>query len=67
MVKWAYVLVFELDDDIDEDFVKELDEELFEKVREVAEKRGIPFQLELVPYVIAEFAFPKLKERGGGE
>ena len=67
MVKWAYTLVFELDDGVDEDFVKELDEELLEKVREVAEKRNISFKLEPVPYVVLELAFPKVKERGGGE
>ena len=49
MSEWCYVLTFELEEDmIDEKFVKSLDKELLEKVREVAEKRGIS-RVDLIP------------------
>ena len=49
MSKWCYVLTFELEEDmIEEGPIKSLDKELLEKVREVAEKRGIN-KFDLIP------------------
>ena len=49
MVEWCYVLTLELEEDmIEEGPIKSLDKELLEKVREVAEKRGIN-KFDLIP------------------
>jgi len=49
MSKWCYVLTLELEEDmIEEESIKGLDKELLEKVREVAEKRGIN-KFDLIP------------------
>jgi len=49
MSKWCYVLTLEFEEDMSEEgLIKSLDKELFEKVREFAEKRGIS-KFDLIP------------------
>ena len=66
MSKWCYVLTFELEGDmIEEGSVKGLDKELLEKVREVAEKRGISkFDLIPVPCLLLPVKEKEYDERG---
>jgi len=49
MIEWCYVLTLEFEENmIEEESIKGLDKELLEKVREVAEKRGIN-KFDLIP------------------
>jgi len=66
MSKWCYVLTFEFEEDMtNEGFITTLDKELLEKVREVAEKRGISkFDLIPVPCLLLPIKEGERDERG---
>ncbi len=67
MFKWSYILIFELEDSmLDEDSLKDLDNELTKKLEELAEGKDInKIELDAVPYTILEIVFPQYR-RGGG-
>ena len=48
MSKWCYVLTLEFEEDMTDEEFTTIDKELLEKVREVAEKRGIS-KVDLIP------------------
>ena len=48
MSKWCYVLTLEFEEDMTDEEFTTIDKELLEKVREVAEKRGIN-KFDLIP------------------
>ena len=61
MSKWCYVLTLEFEEDMIEEEFTTIDKELLEKIREVAEKRGISkFDLIPVPCLLLP-----IKEKGG--
>jgi len=61
MSKWCYVLTLEFEEDMTDEEFTTIDKELLEKVREVAEKRGISkFDLIPVPCLLLP-----IKEKGG--
>jgi len=65
MSKWCYVLTLEFEEDMTDEEFTTIDKELLEKVREVAEKRGIS-KVDLIPVPCLLLPLVScFKEKGG--